>query len=451
MEGRFEKLDVGGRGPAQLFTPMSSIEGSFFLDSSLPGGRLGRYSFFGGKPSKKFVSKGEEVTLNEEPIGDSPFEAFQRLLSEHRLLPHERFPFLAGGVGFFSYDLKNILYPDSADETRDDLSIPDIYFSFHDHVFIFEHKTGELFLYSAPWGDESGRKTMLELISQETEFGWFSTSPNLKSNFSKEEYIGAIEKVRDYIRKGDIYQANISHRLQTKFKGDPYGLYHRLRNLNPASFSVFLNCGDFHVLSSSPERFLRRIGDQIETRPIKGTRPRGRGEKEDELLKSELTDSQKDHAEHLMIVDLERNDLGRVCEFGSVKVSEYAALESYATVHHLVSTVEGRLRRDISETDILKATFPGGSITGAPKVRSMEIIEELEPTKRGVYTGSIGYVGFDGRIDLNIAIRTMVVKEGSAYFQVGGGIVIDSDPESEYQETWDKGEALAESLRCKEI
>ena len=226
----------------------------------------------------------------------------------------------------------------------------------------------------------------------------------------------------------------------------PYELYRRLRRINPAPFASYLNFDDVTVVSASPERFLRIRGDLVETRPIKGTRPRGKDPATDAAMAKELVNSVKDQAEHVMIVDLERNDLGRVCSYGTVRVSELAALEKYATVFHLTSTVEGRLRPGKDVIDLLKATFPGGSITGAPKVRAMEIIDELEPTRRSVYTGSIGYLGFDGSTDLDIVIRTILVKEGRAYFQVGGAVVYDSDPEGEYDETLDKAKALMHAL-----
>ncbi|MBU4341781.1 MAG: aminodeoxychorismate synthase component I, partial [Candidatus Altiarchaeota archaeon] len=254
-------------------------------------------------------------------------------------------------------------------------------------------------------------------------------------------------RVKEYIAAGDIYQANISQRLEAEMMIESWELYKRLREINPAPFAAFLNFGDIAVVSASPERFFRVEGRRIETRPIKGTRPRGGDSEEDKGLEKELLASEKDKAEHVMIVDLERNDLGKVCEFGSIKVSEFEVIEGYSTVFQMVSTVEGVLREDVSQVDCLRAMFPGGSITGAPKVRAMEIIEELEPTKRGLYTGSIGYLGFNGNIDLSIVIRTFLVKDNRAYFQVGGGIVADSSPEAEYQETMDKAKALIDSLQ----
>ena len=268
----------------------------------------------------------------------------------------------------------------------------------------------------------------------------------LRSNFTREQYIKAVAAAREYICAGDIFQVNLSQRFEADLPIFPYELYRRLRLINPAPFASYLNLDGVMVVGASPERFLRVEGDLVQTRPIKGTRPRGASVAEDEVMAKELLSSVKDRAENVMIVDLERNDLGRVCRYGTVRVRELCLLETYATVFHLTSTVEGRLRGGKNRIDLLKATFPGGSITGAPKVRAMEIIDELEPTKRSVYTGSIGYLSFSGEMDINIVIRTFLIKDGRAYFQVGGGIVYDSDPEAEYLETLDKGRALIEAL-----
>ena len=270
----------------------------------------------------------------------------------------------------------------------------------------------------------------------------------LKGGFSHKGYIAAVEKARRYIIDGDIFEVNLSQRFETELNITPYELYKRLRKINPAPFAGYLNFDGVSIVSASPERFIRLRGDNVETRPIKGTRPRGANPQQDETLADELINSPKDRAENIMIVDLERNDLGRVCRYGSVKVTELAILEVFPTVFHLTSTVVGRLDEEKKAIDLLRATFPGGSITGAPKVRAMEIIDELEPTRRSVYTGSIGYIGFNGDIDLNIAIRTFIVKKNKAYFQVGGAVVYDSDPEAEYQETLHKAKAMIDSLNA---
>jgi para-aminobenzoate synthetase component 1 len=292
---------------------------------------------------------------------------------------------------------------------------------------------------------------LADASSSGTEVPFMSTSfpmeqVTLKGGFTHKEYVDAVEKARQYIIAGDIFEVNLSQRFEAELSITPYELYKRLRHINPAPFACYLNFDEVTVVSASPERFLRVRGDWVETRPIKGTRRRGKTPEEDKVLSNELLSSVKDRAENIMIVDLERNDLGRVCRFGTVKVTELTILEMFPTVFHLTSTVEGRLIEGKNCIDLLKATFPGGSITGAPKVRAMEIIDELEPTKRSVYTGNIGYLSFNGDIDLNIAIRTFLVKGRKAYFQVGGAVVYDSDPEAEYQETMDKGRALINAL-----
>jgi aminodeoxychorismate synthase component I len=266
----------------------------------------------------------------------------------------------------------------------------------------------------------------------------------IRSTFSRDQYLAAVARVREYILAGDIFQANLSQRFEAPLRESPAALYQRLRRVNPAPFAAYLDLGGVQVLSASPERFLRVEGatGQVESRPIKGTRPRGTGPMHDLALGQALTESAKDRAENLMIVDLLRNDLSRVCRPGTVRAPELFALEHHPTVHHLVSTVVGQLREGMTAGDLLRAAFPGGSITGAPKVRAMEIIAELEPTRRGVYCGSIGYLGFDGSLDTSIVIRTYLIRPGAVFFQAGGGIVADSDPAEEYQETLDKARGL---------
>jgi para-aminobenzoate synthetase component 1 len=270
-----------------------------------------------------------------------------------------------------------------------------------------------------------------------------------RGNFAKEGYMDALDAIHEYIRAGDIYQTNLTQRFQCQLQLEPLELYGLLRKINPAPFASYLDFGQGQIVSSSPERFIQVKGRSIETRPIKGTMPRGKNPQEDAANKKILENSEKDKAELLMIVDLQRNDVGKICKSGTVKVPELYKLETYETVFHLVSTVTGELKDDISPVDCVRATFPGGSITGAPKIRAMEIIDELEPTQRNIYTGSIGYLGFNGDLDLNIVIRTIICKDGEGYFQVGGGIVWDSDNQLEYEETYHKGKALFEALKYK--
>jgi para-aminobenzoate synthetase component 1 len=258
--------------------------------------------------------------------------------------------------------------------------------------------------------------------------------------------LNSIDKIKKYIENGDIYIANLTQNFFCETDKNPYEIYKHLRYINPAPFAAFLNVENFSIISSSPERFLKIENGLVETRPIKGTRPRGKNSSEDLKNAKELIESEKDKSELLMIVDLERNDLSKVCRADSVKVTELFKLEKYSTVFHLVSTVTGKLKKEFTSVDCLKSCFPGGSITGAPKIRAMEIIEELEPTRRNIYTGAIGYLGFDGNMDLNIAIRTIVMKGKNAYFGVGGGITWESINEDEYEETLDKARALMKCL-----
>ena len=268
----------------------------------------------------------------------------------------------------------------------------------------------------------------------------------IQSNLSANEYKDRVRRTQVYIKEGDIYQANIAQRFETEFNGDPFELYHKLRAINPAPFSGFLRFSDFSIVSSSPERLIKIQNDTLETRPIAGTRPRGDNIAKDKSLSKELLLNEKERAEHLMLVDLERNDMGRVCQIGSVKVTDLMFLEQYSHVSHIVSNIQGRLKPNASIRDLLKALFPGGTITGCPKIRCMEIIHELEPSSRGPYSGSFGYIGFSRQLDLNIIIRTIILIDDKAFFHVGAGIVADSDPDKEYEETLAKAAAMIRVL-----
>jgi len=362
------------------------------------------------------------------------------------------FPFTTGAIGYLGYDLGQHL-EDLPRSTVDDIGGPDLYLGLYDAALAFCHCTGQVWACGSDPGSrqqaDARARHLVHLAACGTPVARQpgpAGSGALRCNFTRLEYIEALEHTIEYIYAGDIFQANLSQRFDTDLTVSPWELYRRLCAGNPAPFAAYLGFEDIAVVSASPERFLLVADGKIQTRPIKGTRPRGSTEKHDGALAAELLASEKDAAELNMIVDLERNDLGRVCRFGSVKVPELVALESYPTVHHLVATVVGELAPGKSNIDLLRASFPGGSITGAPKIRAMEVIEELEPTWRGVYTGCIGYLGFDGAMDLNIAIRTVTCRNGKAYFQAGGGIVADSDPDMEYEETLHKARALARAL-----
>lgn len=432
---------------------------SFFLDSGRDEKKLGRYSFIGSEPFLVFKSKGRQIEVKDiaetTHYVDDPFNKMAELLAEYKLEHDEQIPFTGGAVGYFAYDLCHHIekLPRTA---VDDVNIPDAFFGFYDGIIAIDHL--ENCAYAIAHGIKGEAEKIVEAlivrVISGTPNNWiitpYSIEENglLQPNLTKEQYIKAIERVKEYIKAGDIYQANFTHRFQCDIKKSPLEIYKKLRTINPAPFAAYLDFEEVQILSSSPERFIKIADRQIETRPIKGTCPRGKTQEEDEQNRHMLLNSEKDKAELLMIVDLERNDLGKISETGSVAVTELFHLEEYATVYHLVSTVIGRVEERYSVMDCIKATFPGGSITGAPKIRAMEIIDELEPTQRNIYTGCIGYIGFDGWTDLNIVIRTIVIKEDKAYFQVGGGIVWDSEPEAEYQETLDKAKALIKALQA---
>ena len=444
--------------PAHVFSHTAHLPGSVLLESQ-PGSSDERYSVICANPFGHLRTVGGKTFISlpdrELETSDSPFMRLKDILSAYAVTSTDLIPFVGGAVGYFGYELRTFV-EDSSISTADDLRMPDCWLEFYNHAAVFDHANRTISL-NGLLDSQAGLASLEELILRAHSTGGKPTQSRqmrtceLSSDFTKDEYCTAVRLVKEYIAAGDIYQVNLSQRFAVPFDSDPWDTYLRLKERNPAPYAAYLNLDDFQIISSSPECFLtlNPTNQLVETRPIKGTRPRSADPAEDQRLASELLTSQKDLAENVMIVDLERNDLGRVCEFGSVSVPNLYVLESYPTVHHLVSTVTGRLRRECDAVDFLTACFPGGSITGAPKIRAMEIIDELEPVRRGVYTGSIGYLGFDGSVNLNIAIRTAVVKDDVCYFHVGGGIVADSDPEMEYQETLDKGRAFFEVLKCR--
>ncbi|MFC2042356.1 aminodeoxychorismate synthase component I [Chloroflexota bacterium] len=460
----FEEINIPLTA-VQVFEGFRDRPFCFFLDSGMDPGKLGRYSFLGSDPFLVLRSRGDEIALirdgKEETRQGNPFEVLGELLETYSLDTDQNVvPFVGGAVGYFSYDLCHFIerLPSTA---VDDLLLPECYLAFYDAIVAFDHLKGKAYLVSTGFPELVERKRKLRAEERLKELKNYILNKSqvcaadsipaaegivLKSNFSYEEYLRAVAVAREYICAGDIFQVNLSQKFEAELSVSPHGLYQRLREINPAPFSNYFNFDSVSIVGASPERFLKVTGDWVETRPIKGTRPRGKTPQEDRYLARQLLSSLKDRAENVMIVDLERNDVGRVCRYGTVKVTELAVLETFPTVFHLTSTVVGRLYEGKSRIDLLKATFPGGSITGAPKVRAMEIIDELEPTKRSVYTGSIGYLSFNGDMDLNIVIRTFIVKGNKAYFQVGGGIVYDSEPEAEYVETLDKARALIQAL-----
>lgn len=447
-----------------LIERFGSRELPFVLDSSLSNDGLGQWSFFGANPFLLFEGKGgdywERRTSNAERRtsnveggkldGHDGLERLHALMAEYSVENASKIPFIGGAVGFIAYDYGRQIekIPVLAE---DDRNLPDMCFGFYDGIAALNHETGVLSLVALGIRDDADRVVEELQAIVESDADGLAGRPLTRRgdwhwNFEYTGYLEAVERIKAYIASGDVYQVNLSQRARCRYEGCPIRLYQALRASNPAPYSAFIGCNDFVLLSTSPEQFLCKRGRRVETRPIKGTRPRGVTAEEDAINAAALWNSEKDRAELLMIVDLERNDLGRVAEFGSVQVEQLYHLEHYASVIHQTAVVKARLAEGRDVFDCIRALFPGGSITGAPKVRAMEVIEELEPTRRGVYTGSIGYIGFDGDAELNIAIRSLHLKDGYLDYQLGSGIVWDSKPEDEYQETLDKGRAIREAI-----
>ncbi len=453
------EIDYGD--PLRLFAVFANDRYAALLDSALLTAERGRYAFIAAEPFRVLTSKDGAIALDGECSAGDPFEVLRRELARYPLHARAGLPPLQGGaVGYFGYELAQHL--ERVPLARaDDMRFPDLALGFHDVIVAFDHRERRAWILSSglPEADPVKRReramerldaigARLATAGQLPRPSAPQAAPAIASNFTRAEYEAVVQRVVDYILAGDIFQANLSQRFTAPLPAGltAFDLYRRLRGLNPAPFAAFLRHDDVVVASASPERFIRLREGVVETCPIKGTRPRGATPAEDRVLADELLASEKDRAENVMIVDLLRNDLSRVCLDGSVEVPRLCALESFATVHHLVSTITGELRPGMTAVDLLAASFPGGSITGAPKIRAMEIIAELEPTRRGPYCGSIGYLGFDGSMDTSIVIRTYAVKDGVVTFQAGGGIVADSDPAAEYEETLDKARALIAAL-----
>lgn len=435
--------------PIQAFAPLARRPWSMLFDSSLPGGGIGRFAFICADPFLTLSCKDGVTRLNGRDQGGGPFDNLAVLLRSHARPSMPNLPpFQGGAAGYFGYELGGLLErlpPPSAGP----MDLPDMAVGFYDAVLAFDVIARRAWLIQHPGMDArtAGRAAALRhCLTQPAALPPLAAPATLscEMNFTRDAYQRAVQKVIGYILAGDIFQANIALRFDISVPEnfDRFAFYQRLRALNPAPFAAFLGMDLYAIASSSPERFLRLAGNQLETRPIKGTRPRGATPGQDAALASELVTSEKDRAENVMIVDLMRNDLSRVCEDGSVEVAALCQLESFASVHHLVSAVTGKLRPGLGPVDALRAAFPGGSITGAPKIRAMQIIAEIEPHRRGPYCGAIGYIGFDGSMDMNIAIRTVLLGQGRAVFHAGGGVVADSTPAAEYTECLDKARAL---------
>ncbi|MBI3409860.1 MAG: aminodeoxychorismate synthase component I [Planctomycetes bacterium] len=445
---------------ASVCARLADLPHLLWLDSAL-GGPLGRYSFVTADPTRRLTP-----TLKSQPL-----DMFEHALADWRMetiagLP----PFQGGAAGLFGYELSRSLEELSLPDW-DDLPTPPLAVGIYDWVIGFDHAQDRAWIISTGYPEKTPSRRRLRAQQRlERVCDWLEREPIARTwrpqtparvlsphvplvslpgvftNLDRGSYLRTIRRAIDYIHAGDCFQVNIAQRLLTPALAAPWDVYEKLRQRNPAPFAGYFDLGEFVIASASPERFLKVVGNEVETRPIKGTRPRGVGPEEDLLRADELQISDKDRAENVMIVDLLRNDLGRVCRYGSVHVESLCRVESFRTVHHLVSEVRGTLRHGLGPVDLLKAAFPGGSITGAPKIRAMEIITELEQTARGPYCGCLGYVGFDASMDTNLLIRTFTIGKGWMQFPVGGGIVADSDPEAEYEETWHKAEGLLRAL-----
>ncbi|TMU82973.1 aminodeoxychorismate synthase, component I [Bacillus sp. BHET2] len=423
----------------------------------LESGRGGRYSVAGLEPKVLLQSVPEGLRIQDasgmEIINGDPLIQLEKWMEPLRTERKENLPDFQGGViGFLSYDYaRNIEKLPSL--SLDDLEVPDLYFYYLDEWVVFDHQENIVWtmILSAEEAYVAERK--LEKWTSLWNKAYSSTGEreqdqlhgnkaDIEVSMDEGEFGEAVGKIQSYISQGDVFQVNLSVRQSQELRSDPYTVYKKLRDLNPSPYMSYIHSPDFQIVSGSPELLVKKQGTEVSTRPIAGTRSRGKDAEEDEKLALELIHNEKEQAEHVMLVDLERNDLGRVCEYGTVEVNEFMVIEKYSHVMHIVSNVRGTLDDTKSGADLIRSVFPGGTITGAPKVRTMEIIEELEPVRRGIYTGSIGWIGVNGDMELNIVIRTMLVKEGKGHIQAGAGVVIDSNPKYEYKESLKKAKAL---------
>ena len=440
------------RPAAELFQYFANEKDSAFLDSSLVN-QLGRYSIIGAYPYLRLVKDDSGFYINGQKTTESTFEEYlKKYLLEHKDENKSSLPMVSGAIGYFSYEYgRKLMQVPSCKENL--VSIPDTMLIFYDFYVIEDRHEKKTYLVAN--GITEDAEKLLSCVERqisepaEETVGICTDSFNIEvtPNFEKEEYKQAVDDMIRYIIEGDIYITNMTQQLKVKSDKKPLDVFYNLRENNPSPFGGYMDYGDFQIICASPERFLKMKQGHVNTRPIKGTRKRGETPEEDLFMRTELENSEKDKSELLMIVDLERNDLNRVCRPGSVKVNELFTVEEYATVFHLVSDIEGELEEGKTVMDLLEAAFPGGSITGAPKYRAMEIIDELENNQRSLYTGSIGYLTLDGDCDFNIVIRTALHKDGMYYLGVGGGITAESDLEFEYEETLQKAKAVLEAMK----
>jgi para-aminobenzoate synthetase component 1 len=425
----------------------------------LESGRGGRYNIAAFGPETIFIGKNNKLTIvekgNNQELQGNPLHLMKEYLSQYRMERQEGLPDFQGGlIGYISYDYTR--YIEKLPRfSSDDLDMPEVYFFLFNEWFVFDHEEETLWLLQIQEKGYENPNALYEwelkwtgpLMKVETE-RIMPANDELHVSMSDEQFMKAVERIQEYIAQGDIFQVNLSVRQAKAISIPAVNVYDQLRQLNPSPYMSYIHTPEFQIVGGSPELLVKKHGNEVSTRPIAGTRSRGKNEEEDLRLAKELIENEKERAEHVMLVDLERNDLGRVCEYGTVEVNEFMVIERYSHVMHIVSNVRGVIRPDQTSFDLIDAAFPGGTITGAPKVRTMEIIEELEPVQRGIYTGSMGWIGFNDDMEINIVIRTMLVKDGQAFVQAGAGIVIDSNPKHEYKESLKKAMAL---WRAKEL
>ncbi|WP_425383238.1 aminodeoxychorismate synthase, component I [Rossellomorea oryzaecorticis] len=423
----------------------------------LESGRGGRYSVAGLQPKAVLESVNEGLKIQGEKEceirpGD-PLIELERWLQPLKAEREPCLPDFQGGViGFLSYDYARRI-ENLPVLSKDDLHIPEVYFFYLEQWVVYDHKEEMLWTMILSPDDENAPQEQLEkwtslweghLAEKKAEETALTNNivSDLEVSMDEEQFSKAVKRIQDYISQGDVFQVNLSVRQSQELGAEPFSVYKKLRELNPSPYMSYIHTPEFQIVSGSPELLVKKKGMEVSTRPIAGTRSRGKDAAEDEALARELIDNEKERAEHVMLVDLERNDLGKVCKYGTVEVNEFMVIEKYSHVMHIVSNVRGTLDEQKTGADVIRSVFPGGTITGAPKIRTMEIIEELEPVRRGIYTGSIGWIGVNGDMELNIVIRTMLVKENEAYIQAGAGVVIDSNPKYEYKESLKKAKAL---------
>jgi anthranilate synthase component 1 len=460
--------------PLSAFRKIDSGNYAFLLESVEGGEKWARYSFLGSNPSLVFKSKGQSAEIIDQggarrlTVETDPLDLLQSLLEKYRPVKVEGLPRFYGGlVGYMGYDLIRFIerLPCAA---SDDLQVPDCLFLLTDTLLIFDNLTHKIKIVSNVHLDDRNRSQLQsayqEALRKIDALGSSLRRPlgaplspqlgdpreEISSNLSQREFEGAVEEAKRYIKAGDCIQVVLSQRFRTRLTADPLDVYRALRVVNPSPYMYYLRLGEVKIVGSSPEVMVRLEDGQIDVRPIAGTRPRGKSEEEEERIAAELLTDPKEQAEHIMLVDLARNDVGRVSQIGTVKVNELMAIEKYSHVMHIVSNVQGHIQEGKSAFDVIRACFPAGTVSGAPKIRAMEIIEELERVRRGIYAGAIGYFSFSGNMDTCITIRTIIILDGNAYTQVGAGIVADSQPEKEYQETLNKAKAMILALKMAE-